>query len=112
MRPRPVDVIPDDLPLDRHVPIATAKAALGCDESTIRKMLKNGDLEGIRVRADRDSRGAPRVSVASIERYKARMAIAPAMAAAAKGAAAKLRGTTSGHKAAIAFLATKGILAR
>ncbi len=112
MRPRPVDAIPDDPPLDRHVPIATAAVTLGCDESTVRKMLKNGDLEGIRVRADRDSRGHPRVSVASIDRYKVRMAIAPAIASAAKGAAAKPRGTTSGHKAAIAFLATKGILAR
>ncbi len=111
MRPRPVDVIPDDLPLDRHVPIATAKAALGCDESTIRKMLKNGDLEGIRVRADRDSRGAPRVSVASIERYKARMAIAPAIAAAAPDAKAPAgRALTNAHRAAVAELRRLGIV--
>ncbi len=111
MKPRAVDTIPDDLPLDRYVPIATAALSLGCDESTVRKMLKNGDLEGIRVRADRDSRGHPRVSVASIERYKSRMAIVPAIAAQA-ARASRSRGTTNGHKAAIAFLATKGILPR
>lgn len=110
MRPRAVDAIPDDLPLDRHVPIATAAVTLGCDESTVRKMLKNGDLEGIRVRADRDSRGHPRVSVASIDRYKARMAIAPAIAATHDVKAPSGRALTNAHRAAVAELRRLGIV--
>lgn len=110
MRSRPVNAIATDLLLDRHVPIAVAKAALGCDASTIRKMLSNGDLEGIRVRANREARGAPRVSIASIERYKARMAITPKTATATSHKVSRSQGIHSSYKAAIAFLAARGIL--
>ncbi len=110
MRPRAVDMIPDNLPLDRHVPIAMAAAALGCDESTVRKMLKNGDLEGIRVRATRDSRGDPRVSVASIDRYKTRMAIVPTATPAKPGERPAGRALTNAHRAAVADLRRLGIV--
>lgn len=112
MRLRHVDAIANDLPLDRHVTIATAKTALGCDASTIRKMLKNGDLEGIRVRANRNTRGAPRISVASIRLYLARMAIKPKIGAATSHNMTSPLNTSSGHKAAIAFLAARGIIRR
>lgn len=112
MRPRPDTVIANDLNLDRHVTIETAKATLGCDASTIRKMLKNGDLEGIRVRANRDTRGAPRISVASIERYVARMTINPKTATATSHNISRSQSIGDGHKAAIAFLTARGIIRR
>ncbi|MCM0018398.1 MAG: helix-turn-helix domain-containing protein [Tagaea sp.] len=110
MRPRPVDDIPDELPLDRHVTIAKAAEALGCDESTVRKMLKNGDLQGFRVRADRAARGAPRVSVASIERYVAGMRIVPKAAIAKREDKTAGRALTNAHRAAVAELRRLGIV--
>ncbi len=112
MRPRPDNVTANDPDLDRHVTIETAKATLGCDASTIRKMLKNGDLEGIRVRANRNTRGAPRISVASIRLYLARMAITPKIGATTSHNMTKPLNASSGHKAAIAFLAARGIIRR
>ncbi len=112
MRPRPrlAEPVPP-VDFDEGVPVARAAMELGCDESTVRRMLDNGDLEGWRVRASRDARGGVRVSRASIEAYKRGMAIEPRPA---RGAKTKPQGggTGAGHKSAVAYLKNLGLLSR
>lgn len=110
MRSSPVDDIPDELPLDRGVTVAGAAQLLGCDPSTIRRMLDNGDLQGWRVRASCEARGGVRVSVASIEAYKQGLAIEAKSAGRPATKSRKARPITTAHRAAVARLRDLGIL--
>lgn len=56
------------------VTVAVAARILGCDHSTVRKLLKRRRLAGHRVGAG-EAPGGVRVDLASIEAYKARHAI-------------------------------------
>lgn len=59
---------------DDGLTVAQAARSLGCDPSTVRKMLRRRKLSGWRVGAGDDPRGV-RVSAASIEAWKRRRAI-------------------------------------
>lgn len=60
------------------VTVGVAARILGCDHSTVRKLLKRRRLAGHRVGAGEDP-GGVRVDLASIEAYKARHAIGAAL---------------------------------
>ncbi len=110
MRPRAVDDIPEDMPLDRGVTIMEAADILGCDPTTLRRMLKRGELTSWRVAAKRDTRGATRISLRSIEDYKHRHANPIDTPAPRKEQGG--RGITNAHKAAVARLLSLGIRCR
>lgn len=58
---------------DRGVPVSTAASIIGCDDSYIRRLIRRGQLRAYRV-----GRGV-RVYLSSIDDYRTRNAIMPAM---------------------------------
>ncbi|WP_372396944.1 excisionase family DNA-binding protein [Azospirillum sp. HJ39] len=91
--------------LDRSVRVATAATLLDADESHIRQLLREGELEGHRL----GKRGV-RISVASIEAYRQRGAIRPAKRSAQKPP--KPAPATAAHREALAALRDMGVLAQ
>ncbi|UYN97665.1 MAG: hypothetical protein KIT25_12315 [Enhydrobacter sp.] len=63
-------------PDDDGITVSNAARIIGCDQTTIRALLRLGELEGWRVGKTRKPRGV-RVSRASCEDYKDRNAIRP-----------------------------------
>jgi excisionase family DNA binding protein len=61
---------------DCAVTINDAARLLGCDPSTVRRLLRNGGLQGFRLSAS-GRRGDPRVLVSSIQGFKNANAIVP-----------------------------------
>ncbi|MBP2229366.1 excisionase family DNA binding protein [Azospirillum agricola] len=92
--------------LDRSVRVATAATLLDADESHIRQLLREGELEGHRL----GKRGV-RISVASIEAYRQRGIIQPATKRSAPKAA-KPAPVTAAHREALAALREMGVLAQ
>ncbi len=62
------------LTLEESVTIAVAARRLGCDPSTVRVLLRRGELTGHRVGKGAEPRGI-RVHTASVRNYKLRYAI-------------------------------------
>lgn len=91
--------------LDRSVRVATAAALLDADESHIRRLLRDGELEGHRL----GKRGV-RVSVASIEAYRQRGIIRAVKPPALKPP--KTAPATAAHREALAALQEMGVLAQ
>ena len=60
--------------LDRSITVNEAAAILGCDPSTVRKLLRKRKLLGHRIGLG-EKRGGVRVQLASIRAYQARRAI-------------------------------------
>jgi hypothetical protein len=114
MRLRPVQTVPDDITFDRGVPIKEAALRLGVDQTTVRRMIRRGELTVYRVRAPVPgkpvTRGAPRVLLSSIDDYMHRNRVAPdAGAIAAKTTPRQSRGASASAKAAVAYMASLGI---
>lgn len=110
MRLRPVHVLPDDITFDRGVPIKEAALRLGVDQTTVRRMIRRGELTVYRVRAQLDTRGAPRVLLSSIDDYMHRNRVTPdAGAVVAKTKPRQSRGASASAKAAVAYMASLGI---
>ncbi len=59
---------------EEAVTVAVAARRLGCDESTVRAMVRNGELAGFKVGKGGKGRepGGVRIEAASIRRYKER----------------------------------------
>ena len=103
--------LPPDLQRERSIDIGQAAEILGCDDSTVRALIRCEAIEGHRVgRTDRP--GGVRVNLQSVLDYKARHAIR------AEGATRKEEGTatrrrrrkpsTAAHREAMAQLAALG----
>jgi excisionase family DNA binding protein len=98
------------------VTVAVAARILGCDPSTVRKLLRRRRLAGHRVGSGGDP-GGVRVDLESIEAYKARHAIGAALEAddGAMGGAgdrrrpARRRGVNPAHDEALAQLRAWGV---
>jgi len=108
-----------DADLDRGVTVARAAELLGCDASTVRRLVKAGALTGWRVSADPARRGEPRLSLASIEAWRRQHRLesdaSPADAAnkrplAPNSPTASGAASTALHRAAIANLKALGIV--
>ncbi len=84
VRPR-IAVEPAVEDLDRGVTYARAAELLGCDVSTIRRMIRKDMIEGWRIATDPKHLGEPRVSLASIRAWRERNRIRPDAAAATAG---------------------------
>jgi excisionase family DNA binding protein len=56
--------------LDRGITVARAAELLGCDPSTVRRLIKSGSIEGWRVSTRPERRGHPRLSLASIQAWR------------------------------------------
>lgn len=103
-----------DADLDRGVTVARAAELLGCDASTVRRLVKAGALTGWRVSADPTRRGEPRLSLASIEAWRRQHRLesdaAPALPANKRAPASNSPAATALHRAAIANLKDLGIV--
>lgn len=107
----PADAFAGDL--DRGVTVACAAKLLGCDPSTVRRLVKAGALEGWRVSAHPSRRGEPRLSLASIDAWRRGHRLESDASAAAQGQQRQTsqRPTlTAAHRAAIANLKAMGIV--
>ncbi len=99
--------------LDRGVTVARAAELLGCDPSTVRRLVKAGALEGWRVSANPSRRGEPRLSIASIQAWRRHHKLefdAPAMAPGQQRPASQSPTLTAAHRAAVANLKDLGIV--
>jgi excisionase family DNA binding protein len=99
--------------LDRGVTIARAAELLGCDPSTVRRLVKAGALEGWRVSADPTRRGEPRLSLASIEAWRRGHKLesdAPVSAQGQQRPISQRPTLTAAHRAAVANLKDLGIV--
>jgi excisionase family DNA binding protein len=107
----PADAIAGDL--DRGVTVAVAAKLLGCDPSTVRRLVKAGALEGWRVSASPSRRGEPRLSLASIDAWRRGHRLesdTPAAALGQQRPASNRPTLTAAHRAAIANLKDLGIV--
>lgn len=100
----------DDAEVDRSVTVKEASVLLGCDESTVRRLLDAEELDGHRVGLKR--RGV-RVSLSSIQRYRQRNSISGqkqnSPPADSRKKASCRQSVTAEHKEAMAFLKGLGI---
>ena len=99
--------------LDRGVTVARAAELLGCDPSTVRRLVKAGALEGWRVSANPLRRGEPRLSLASIDARRRGHRLESDASGVAQGQQRQTsqRPTlTAAHRAAIANLKAMGIV--
>jgi excisionase family DNA binding protein len=99
--------------LDRGVTVARAAELLGCDPSTVRRLVKAGALVGWRVSADPSRRGQPRLSIASIKAWRRHHKLefdAPTTAQGQQRPASQRPTLTAAHRAAVANLKDLGIV--
>jgi excisionase family DNA binding protein len=107
----PPDVVARLVP-GESVTVAVAARVLGCDPSTVRKLLRGGHLAGHRVGAG-DAPGGVRVDLESIEAYKARHAIGGPIDDDPDDRPAPRRRRARGnpaHDEAMAWLRSQGVL--
>ena len=107
----PADALAGDL--DRGVTVAVAAKLLGCDPSTVRRLVKAGALEGWRVSADPSRRGEPRLSLASIDAWRRGHRLesdAPAATQGQQRPTSQRPTLTAAHRAAVANLKDLGIV--
>jgi excisionase family DNA binding protein len=70
-RPPPFRNGPErDADLDRGITVTRAAELLGCNPSTVRRLIKVGALSGWRVATHPSRRGDPRVSLSSIQAWR------------------------------------------
>jgi excisionase family DNA binding protein len=99
----PYLVPPDTTQEERSLTVAQAAALLSCDPSTVRRLLKKGDISGHRIGKD-----GVRVFASSIAAYQRQHAIIPD--AAPENRPSRDRPASPGHLAAIASLRAQGLL--
>jgi len=88
---------------DRSVRVSTAAAMLDCDDSTVRKLAKDGELEWHRL-----GRRGVRIYLSSIEEYRIRMT-APTPAERRQTRKAR-QAPSKRHAESMAFLHSLGVL--
>jgi transposase-like protein len=111
-RPRPrIAESPATADLDEGVTIARAAQLLGCDPSTVRRLLRQGSLQGWRIAACASRQGEPRVSTASIRAWRDTHAIAADVDAPDKAVprAKPERRLHGAHRESVAYLQKLGI---
>lgn len=65
-------VTPDWLERERSIDVATAAEILGCDESTVRALVRNDSLDGHMIGKSEDSSTGVRINLQSVLDWKAR----------------------------------------
>ncbi|CAO3406261.1 helix-turn-helix domain-containing protein [Azospirillum largimobile] len=96
--------MPPIIGVERSITVAEAAHTMGADESTVRKLVRQKELQGYRL----GKRGV-RVYVSSIRDYQERQRLqGPGVAT--KAAPAHRRAPTPAHREAVAQLAALGIM--
>jgi len=90
------------------VTVARAAEILGCDETTVRALLRNGGLDGHRVGKSDDTPNGVRVELQSALDYKRRHAIDADQAPADAPARPRRRPATAAHRESVAYLRSMG----
>lgn len=107
-----VALTPDQVAAQRRdgdaVTVARAAEILGCDETTVRALLRRGGLEGHRIGKTDDQPNGVRVELQSVVDYKRRHAIAADQAPIDAAPRPRRRPTTAAHREAVAYLRSMG----
>jgi excisionase family DNA binding protein len=97
---------------DDGITVAEAARILGCDQTTVRQLLRTGELEGWRVGKTLRPRGV-RISRLSCDDYKDRNAICPDGASTTRQgerrADSRPNRRSAAHLEALAFLRARGV---
>ncbi|WP_081504514.1 helix-turn-helix domain-containing protein [Magnetospirillum molischianum] len=100
----------DSQPLDRSITVKDAAALLGCDDSTVRRLLEAGEFEGHRIGVKK--RGV-RIYLSSVQMYRERNALAKQpknrSSESTRSPPHRSPATTAEHKEAMAFLKSIGV---
>lgn len=106
----PADQVARQLP-GEAVTVGVAARLLGCDPSTVRKLLQRRRLSGHRVGVG--DRGGVRIDLGSVEAYKATRALGAAIeddgAADRRAPPRRRRGANPAHDEAMAYLRSMGV---